>query len=634
MAKSFKELSNKAETLIEQGKEADQQVQNCQANVAASVSGVAAAQRQLAAASMTDSEGNPMGDVASATAQLRMAERQLESSKRALSDAQDAAEKVRQDKRAHIRVIENHNNIEEANLNSLRSLQSDLFGSNAAALIEGIAQRHNEAEDIKVELLQSMDMDATPDYVQIDGGSGDAGWQGVSFDRLDVSGELQSYHSGGGSETGLSSKAISAPTGGALGSLINALFKGKVGKEQLTVSNTPTNYKDKVYTDIKDLSDEVNNAASDYQANHDKYNPVLRSNCTNDQIEQFRNIVNGHQIHNDSVFFRRASLADLGPQFSNIPLEDLAGRCFQFDGIMSTGKEEKDANCSSPAPIVFEVKTPAGMPGLDLTQVDSFREAMFDSPYCYIESVRIEGYNTPHVVVRMMSAGDGLNRVRDFNSLENYMRNKYNVSLDCSVKNLNFDEVKSAIAGVETVINQYPDVGNFLDYAETSKSGIMSCSGNVLSFNPDYFSDGSILHELCKEQSDLHHWIPNSSTVSMGAHEAAHGVEWALIQNNPIYIDADSNTTMSNRVQAWNSCSEAKKIVRQAIDNVRLTDYGTNSTRYDLIKSISRYATSNYSETMAEAFADVCANGVYANPLSIEIKRLTQLTMNKYKGGI
>jgi hypothetical protein len=120
----------------------------------------------------------------------------------------------------------------------------------------------------------------------------------------------------------------------------------------------------------------------------------------------------------------------------------------------------------------------------------------------------------------------------------------------------------------------------------------------------------------------------------MGAHEAAHGVEWALIQNNPIYIDADSNTTMSNRVQAWNSCSEAKKIVRQAIDNVRLTDYGTNSTRYDLIKSISRYATSNYSETMAEAFADVCANGVYANPLSIEIKRLTQLTMNKYKGGI
>ena len=42
----------------------------------------------------------------------------------------------------------------------------------------------------------------------------------------------------------------------------------------------------------------------------------------------------------------------------------------------------------------------------------------------------------------------------------------------------------------------------------------------------------------------------------------------------------------------------------------------------------------NDSETMAEAFADVYANGDNANPLSKEIKRLTRLSMNKYKGGI
>ena len=37
---------------------------------------------------------------------------------------------------------------------------------------------------------------------------------------------------------------------------------------------------------------------------------------------------------------------------------------------------------------------------------------------------------------------------------------------------------------------------------------------------------------------------------------------------------------------------------------------------------------------MAEAFADVYANGDNAKPLSKEIKKLTRLLMNNYKGGI
>ena len=83
MAKSFKEIGKKAEALIEQGKEADQKVQSCQARVASSNSRVAAARRQLAAASETDEEGNPVGDVEQARAQLSMAENQLAASQRA-----------------------------------------------------------------------------------------------------------------------------------------------------------------------------------------------------------------------------------------------------------------------------------------------------------------------------------------------------------------------------------------------------------------------------------------------------------------------------------------------------------------------------------------------------------------------
>ena len=220
MAKSFKEIGKKAEQLIEQGKEADQKVQSCQARVASSNSRVAAARRQLAAASETDEEGNPIGDVESARAQLSMAENQLAASQRALSSARGDAERVRQQKNAHVQEIEKHNQVERSNLEKLRKLRGGAFGADSAAFTEGMAQRLNEAEDARVALLRSMGIDASPDHVAVGGeGSADSGWRGGGFATLDTTGQVQSYQ--GGSSEGLSSQGgIAAPVGGGLGSLV------------------------------------------------------------------------------------------------------------------------------------------------------------------------------------------------------------------------------------------------------------------------------------------------------------------------------------------------------------------------------------------------------------------------------
>ena len=61
------------------------------------------------------------------------------------------------------------------------------------------------------------------------------------------------------------------------------------------------------------------------------------------------------------------------------------------------------------------------------------------------------------------------------------------------------------------------------------------------------------------------------------------------------------------------------------------TPSGKGKKNAELIRGISRYATDNASETMAEAFADIYANGENAQELSKEIKRLTLETLNKYK---
>ena len=630
MAKNFKEIGKKAEALMEQGREADQRVQSCQARLAAAGNQVAAARRQLAAASETDEEGNPAGNVEQARVQLGMAENQLAASQRALAAAQSDAEHVRLQKNDHVREIEQHNRVERSNLEKLRKLKSGPFAADSAALTEGMAQRLNEAENARVALLRSMGIEATPDYVNVDGeGGADSKWSGGGFSSIDTSGETQSFRggetAGKGSDTG-----IKALLTGGLGGLLNRIFNTDGERNSKSKTANAHGAENVQYTSIDELSDDVYKYATDYVEHAAKYNDPLRAHQTTAEVEHFRDLINSHRTVADSAFFRRASLADFGSKLATFPPEELVGRCYQFEGIMSVAENEKYAgSLNDGTDATFEIRVPAGTQGLDLTKVPTFYQAMFDSPFCYIESAtKKEGSNSTHFVVRMLSAGEGLNRANDYTSLEKYMNLKYSIGLDESIGHLSFDTVKSSIGGVESVINDYPDVGKFLESGITSQDGIMSCNGSKLSFNPEYFSDDKKLHNTCRDMSNSGFWVSNASTTSIGAHEAAHGVEWALIQANPQY------KSEQEKISAWNNCSEASIIVRSACANIKSTEYGRGKTDTDLVRAISTYALKDYSEAMAEGFADVYANGDNAKPLSKEIKRLTSVLMNKYKGGI
>lgn len=203
MTKSFRELGKKAETLVEQGREAEKKVQNCQARVASATSRVAAARHQLATASETDENGKPIGDVETARAQLSMAESQLAASQRALSGARDDMERVRKAKGEHVLEIEHHNEVERSNLEKLRRLALAAFSADAAMLTEGIAERLNEAEDARIKLLRSMGIDATPNYASASDVLGEqASWSGGGFSAIDTIGQAQNYRGGGASVPG------------------------------------------------------------------------------------------------------------------------------------------------------------------------------------------------------------------------------------------------------------------------------------------------------------------------------------------------------------------------------------------------------------------------------------------------
>ena len=219
--------------------------------------------------------------------------------------------------------------------------------------------------------------------------------------------------------------------------------------------------------------------------------------------------------------------------------------------------------------------------------------------------------------------------VEDFEELDKYLKKEYNVSVDDAVKGLSFKPVLSVLTGCESVISEFPKVAKTLKALVTSKSGVMSCSGSSgkISFNPHYFSDEKKLISDCERMSKSRWWVPNSSPASIGAHETGHAVEWLMIKSNKSYMYE------WQRIDAWNKCTEAKGVVSQACKNIKKTEYGKGKRNAELISGISRYGQENASETMAEAFADIYANGEKANPLSLEIMRLTKEKLSSYEGG-
>lgn len=217
----------------------------------------------------------------------------------------------------------------------------------------------------------------------------------------------------------------------------------------------------------------------------------------------------------------------------------------------------------------------------------------------------------------------------DFKQLAKYLSGTYGIMLSPSVATLSFSSCREALRGIESVIAEFPELGNCIQKVTTSSDGVMSCIGETITFNPKFFSGEDALENLqkiCHTQSESGFWPKNSIIASLGAHEAGHGIEWILANANPNY------SFDFQKIIAWNKCAEAKVIISQAIKNIKSTPYGKGKKKFDLQSAISRYATKTDSETMAEAFADVYINGENANPLSVEIKKLTIEQLKKYKG--
>lgn len=157
----IRELTNKAENLIEQGENAKQrQVHYQQQANSARAQVVSAYARLEAAASETDEEGNPTGDVSGARAEVYAAQALLESAEQGLAEANQQLEGIGRRKMDAVHEIERYEAVEEGNMSKLAELQRKRFGANANAFMADLAARMNSGEQARQQLLRSMGMSA------------------------------------------------------------------------------------------------------------------------------------------------------------------------------------------------------------------------------------------------------------------------------------------------------------------------------------------------------------------------------------------------------------------------------------------------------------------------------------------
>ena len=204
-------------------------------------------------------------------------------------------------------------------------------------------------------------------------------------------------------------------------------------------------------------------------------------------------------------------------------------------------------------------------------------------------------------------------------------KNDFNIEIDESVKELNYSSVSRALKSLRNMLNQYPEINKYVKRIATSDNGAMVFrpSKNDISLNPEYFKDSDAYSKLIKEQVRKGYWIEGTTIESDMVHEAAHVLEFVILNRNINY----KNTLQKEN--AWNNCNESEKIVLEAFNNLRAKDIIKGKRLSRLIDNISRYASESYSETMAEAFSDCFINGNSAHEISKEIKRLVDIKLRR-----
>ena len=156
MIMRIKEISHRAENLVEQGEQIKNEIQERQRMVNSARADLQMARMTLETAMEKDSEGNYKGNVSAAQNSVNAAMYRLENAQDELRRSQGELSRVNIEKRSAIDDAKRYNAVEKENLKKLEVLKNKRFGGNVNAFAADLIARMNQGEDVQAILHRSL----------------------------------------------------------------------------------------------------------------------------------------------------------------------------------------------------------------------------------------------------------------------------------------------------------------------------------------------------------------------------------------------------------------------------------------------------------------------------------------------
>lgn len=212
-------------------------------------------------------------------------------------------------------------------------------------------------------------------------------------------------------------------------------------------------------------------------------------------------------------------------------------------------------------------------------------------------------------------AGSGIRRTaksyKNIASLRDYAEKDLHIELDKSLDNMDFTLVRSAVESVEWMAKEFP---KWVGRVEEIKAGRLSnaiaqTNGIVVSLSENYYSNRWVLDDAAALRGFDGMNPKNTNAESIVVHELGHTLERAICAR---YYSENR----AAQIIEWDRNTFAKRIVSDAAKAAKKTPEGKGKKNSELISEVSRYATHNRAETLAECVADYYLNRKNAAPLS------------------
>lgn len=203
-------------------------------------------------------------------------------------------------------------------------------------------------------------------------------------------------------------------------------------------------------------------------------------------------------------------------------------------------------------------------------------------------------------------------------NLEKEVKSNYNIS-KAKLKGIDRQVLINILDNIEKVYDDFPKMKGKIKQIESIEhpNGGMNIEPDlkdnkyIMQINRKFFNNENTIQRQYEKDVKTGFHPKGTTYKDIGNHELGHAVMAEIIKSK--YKD--------NKAIAfdWNNEITAKEIIKKSFDNLGISDKLTQDI---LRNNISKYATSNYSETIGEAFADYYANKEKANTISKEIIKI------------